>query len=74
MWATDFSQKKPYGAVAFLLRLNSIGKVSFSLSQSLSRGFTRRGGDKNVRNMGIAVHILHRDHQHLNIRRYYLSE
>ena len=29
MWATDFSQEKPYGAVAFLLRLKSIGKVSF---------------------------------------------
>ena len=45
MWATDFSREKPYGAVAFLLRLNSIGKVSFSLSQHLSRSFIRRGGD-----------------------------
>ena len=41
-WATDRPKRRPYGAVAFLVKF--IGKVSFHIL-SLSRSFIRRGGD-----------------------------
>ena len=51
MWATDFSQEKPYGAVAFLVEIHR--ESIFSLF-SLSRSFIRRGGD----GMYITIEVL----------------
>jgi hypothetical protein len=51
MWATDFSQEKPYGAVAFLVGIHR--ESIFSLFY-LSRSFIPRGGE----GMYITIEVL----------------